>query len=669
VKPQRLKQVQLGLLVMALAVGVAVVRTLRAPAQQPAGPPSLPSHGGKKGVMQTAGGEVIEFKLGQQHVKARFDSMTGSLQQEAQLKGNVAFDFAYVQQGQPSTGHVTADECELLAGLMKATFKGNVVVTTADGLEMKSPSFIYRGDKGLLKTEDRVDFKRKDISGSAVGLVYDANAGTADFQADAYLRVANDPEPPMEVHGGRAQLDKAQGELRFFDGVTSTRGSDSLRAKRMVLGFALDRRAINSLQAFDDVELIFSGASGAGVGLAGGAKGTGRREIRAPGLSVWFRPDRTMQEASAFFDAQMVLYPGPGEERAKRSIRANLLVFHFDDQGRLAEMQGQKNAVLRSEPLPPAKGDAQVLTCKNLVTRFRPASGEIEQAEARGDVDFVQGPRHATAEHGSYEGASSRLTLMGGPPTLEETGRSHLTAERIELISGTGDMTARGNARQTLLSSSGKGGFMAQKGQPTLLSADTIAHEAKARSTTYTGDALMRSGLDEVRGKILKLGEDAQGRQHLDVQEQVFSLLHPASNAGDKPAAPVEVRAGKMIYDQANSRVVYSGDAVLRQGAIVTRSPIATLFLGADGKSLDKLVAGEPVELTEGLRTAKGRQATYTPKDETIVVEGDSVSLLGPSQDIRGRALTFHVGDDRIHVDGREEGRTEAVFRKEPSKP
>jgi lipopolysaccharide transport protein LptA len=231
-------------------------------------------------------------------------------------------------------------------------------------------------------------------------------------------------------------------------------------------------------------------------------------------------------------------------------------------------------------------------------------------------------------------------------------------------------MSARGNARQTLLPTARSGaGFMTQEGQPTLLSADVIEHDAKARLTTYTGAALMRSGLDEVRGKSLKLSEDKQGRQHVEAEEQVFSSLHPSSSAKAKPAAPVEVRAAKMVYDQASARVLYSGDVVLRQGQVTTRSPLATLTLAADGRSLEKLVAGEPVELNEGQRTAKGQRATYTPQDETIVVEGEAVSLLGPSQDVHGRSLTFHVGDDRILVDGREEGRTEAVFRKEPSKP
>jgi lipopolysaccharide export system protein LptA len=78
-------------------------------------------------------------------------------------------------------------------------------------------------------------------------------------------------------------------------------------------------------------------------------------------------------------------------------------------------------------------------------------------------------------------------------------------------------------------------------------------------------------------------------------------------------------------------------------------------------------VAGSPVELTQGARVATGSSATYTPKDGTIVVVGDKVELRDPGQKVQGRSLTFFVGDDRILVDGREEMRTETVFRRTPS--
>ena len=41
--------------------------------------------------------------------------------------------------------------------------------------------------------------------------------------------------------------------------------------------------------------------------------------------------------------------------------------------------------------------------------------------------------------------------------------------------------------------------------------------------------------------------------------------------------------------------------------------------------------------------------------------------LKDPTQELEGRSLTFHVGDARILVDGREQVRTQLIIR--PEKP
>jgi lipopolysaccharide export system protein LptA len=92
------------------------------------------------------------------------------------------------------------------------------------------------------------------------------------------------------------------------------------------------------------------------------------------------------------------------------------------------------------------------------------------------------------------------------------------------------------------------------------------------------------------------------------------------------------------------------------------------LTLAADGKTIDSLVAGEPVEVEQGPRKAKGTKGTYTPRNETFVLVGQKVEVQEPNRRVEGRLLTFQVGDDRIRIEGQEEARTEAVFQREPPK-
>lgn len=665
--PQQLKQLQGALLAGGVLVLGALAWSFRRPPQPDAPPPTLPPGVGQKGQGQTRTGELTELRGGDERVKVRFGKMTGSDQGDLELEG-VELSFHYTSEGRPATGKVTADSCRYTPSLQRASFRGNVVLTMEDGFELRSPTLTYRGDRGLLKSEERVEFTRKTASGSALGFSYSAEQGQAEFPAEPRLRIQNEQGPPTEVEGGRAEFDKEKGELRFFDGARAVRGDDLLVSGRLTLRFALDRRAINALEAQEDVVLTMSATQ---AGLPGGPGG-GRRELRAPELRLWFRPDRTPEEANALYDAQLTIWPGPRERREKRTLRGNVLVFGFDAQGRLHELQGMKSTSFVREPLPPEKGEPQLLSSRSFVARFDPERGELAGVDARGDVDYRHGPRHATAEHGNFQAERGRLALSKGRPMLEEQGTSRLTADRIELETGSGDVDARGGAKQTLFKAGsapalvGSGG---EAGQPTLISARTLHHEARTRTTLYEGEALMRSGRSELRAERLRQVEDAQGRRRVEAEAGVSSRLQPeAARPGGKAPALVEVKAQAMVYDESQGQVVYTGDVDLRQGPIATHSPKATLFLGADGTTLEKLVAGEPVRLEEGQRHAEGRLATYLLTSETITIEGEPVHLLGPGQDVQGRSLTFHVGDDRILVAG-EEGRTETIFRKEPARP
>ena len=51
-----------------------------------------------------------------------------------------------------------------------------------------------------------------------------------------------------------------------------------------------------------------------------------------------------------------------------------------------------------------------------------------------------------------------------------------------------------------------------------------------------------------------------------------------------------------------------------------------------------------------------------------MVLVGDNVMLTDATGQVQGRTLTFHVGDDRVLVDGREAVRTQMIMKNEPKK-
>jgi len=206
--------------------------------------------------------------------------------------------------------------------------------------------------------------------------------------------------------------------------------------------------------------------------------------------------------------------------------------------------------------------------------------------------------------------------------------------------------------------------------EPTVLVCREFDYDAKSRTARYREDALLRSGEDEIRAPLIVL-EDGEGARRLLASGGTTSLLHPRPGKEAKKApAAVEARSREMVYEEAAGRIVYTGEVRIRQGDIVTASPEAVVVLTKDGGDVLRLEAYEPVEVKQGARRATGQRGTYTPADETFVLVGEKVVLHDVDRRLEGRILTFAVGSDRIRVDGREEERTEAVFRgKEPPKP
>jgi lipopolysaccharide transport protein LptA len=309
----------------------------------------------------------------------------------------------------------------------------------------------------------------------------------------------------------------------------------------------------------------------------------------------------------------------------------------------------------------------------DLLARIDPETGEARQIDFRERVEFKEGGRVARGGNARFEGARDTLVLTQNPELSDDSDGTLLKAQTIEIVHTTGDITARDQVRHTRRAQptpKGQGDFLSSGTAPTVVVADSMNYTAATRSARYEGRALLRSGKDEVRAQTLVLEEPAPGRRRMTATVGVVSLFHPKPKEPDlKPPAPVEGRAARMVYEEARREIVYEDDVTLKQGDIKTTSPRATVTLGEDGSTVKTLVAGEPVEVEQGERHATGTTGTYTPENETMVLVGEKVVLKDPKQQLEGRTLTFHVGDDRVLVDGQEQVRTEAVIRRQPKSP
>ncbi len=645
-----------------LAVGLSVAWTFRKP--RIAGPAApAPQASPSVGAARTENLTLSRFTGEKQSFTLQAREMVGQEAEEMRLRG-VILTFTFVSQGQPSTGTITSDTCTYSPSHQKAVFRGHVVVTTADGFEFASDSLIYRGDKAMARTEDAVEFRRKDLTGKAVGMSYSAEAREVHLLSQVRIRVQDEGAIPTDIESSKADLIEEERILKFVDNVVVTQGGSVLKAQRFKVSFGEDR-VIYRAQAQEDVDLTMSGGGlpGAPNFAAGGAS----RRLLAKKLDLWFRPDKSLQTMMAGPDAELTVLPGPKDSPERRRLRAKFIEFRFDEKGELSAVQTAKETVLESFPLKsPAKAPpSSTVRCERMLSEMIPGSSEPRLVVFEEKVVLVQGRQKGAAELATYTSATGTLELLEQPELADAEQGTHVKARKIVVFTKSSDVLAQEDVRSVLDRKNGRTGLLAGEAEPAIITARFLDYTSKTRSARYREGALLRSGRDEIRGNEITLTDTAQGRR-LEASGDVLALLHPSAEAGGAPK--VETRSAEMVYEESARRIDYKGDVRIRQGDISTQSPAASLALTADGRGIETLKAGEPVFVQQGARKATGAWGTYTPGQQTMVLVGDKVTLKDPGQEIQGRSLVFHVGDDRVLVDGREAVRTETIFRKEPPK-
>ena len=402
--PQTTRFIRGGLLIGMAVLAAVVTRSLRQSSHSPRPVTDASPSSGESPTTATrmAGFTHFRMEMGETKFSVKAKSYTGKEGEEMHLQG-VEVQFTYMAKGKPGTSTITADESLYTPTLQKAVFRGNVHVVTDDGFVLDTASLVYRGDKNLSRTDDPVRFERKDLSGTATGVVYDAAERKLELLADVVLRLQDPDNPPMDIKSGRAVFERQEGLLRFIDNVEVVQGGDRLTSGRFLVNIADDTQAVYRAQAVDDVNLWMGGGTLV-PGLAPGSAGRGPRHLAGKKLDLWFRPDRTLQEATAGPDAVLTILPGKGDPPEKRVLKARFLAFAFDEHGKLSELRGQKDSSFVAAAVAPAKTATRTLTCQSFIARVDPASGEPTIIEFTKDVVFVEGTQRATAEKAYYEG-------------------------------------------------------------------------------------------------------------------------------------------------------------------------------------------------------------------------------------------------------------------------
>ena len=547
-------------------------------------------------------------------------------------------------------------------GVETATFRGDVVLTTADGLEVKSAEATYSESDGIVRIPGAVNFKKDRMSGAGQGATYDRNRDVLWILDKAVIAVAPDASGQGGMDGSAATAGLARpdhyvklsreahinsgGRAMQADDITITLTPDNERVQMMQLRAnsrisggqggpqSMVARDIDLIYAADGRTLQTSNLmEQAAVEMAGTSGG---KKITAQTINIGMGPDGSTVTHLAANQNVQVDIPSENNAPAKQIRSAALVSSGAPNVGlKTATFTGKVD--FRETQAATAKTPAIDRTARSetLVVETKPGLGAIEKADFRGNVKFVDAPSlQAEAMRGIYYIEKDRVELMPsedpGPSALINDGRISVSARTIDFTIGSRDMNADTKVKSTILVKKDRTGRGQQSrvpsvfksDEPAFVTANKLSYQGSASTATYTGNVNLWQG-NETRIKGDKIVLDDKSGNLTANGNVVTELFLDETNAttGQKTRSQMLGKADAFAYDDARRLAIYTTTAHIngRQGDI-TANRIELFLKPAGSNELERAEAyakgPEAVIVKEGVRTATGTHLTYTAADE-----------------------------------------------------
>jgi lipopolysaccharide export system protein LptA len=389
-----------------------------------------------------AGGRV-RFKL-EAGVDTSYEDGTHELEQVRLESNGVKGDRSDV---------VTADRAKISdtsdLNRLEAEFISNVRVVTGEGLQVKTEYLKYDQTKNTAETDRPVAFERKNMHGTATGMLVEATEERVHLLKDADVTVepqdknaggipgqqnsgggaaaTNSPKPsptgsklkaPIHITGQTALLERKEHRITFEGSVVVTQKIDQLRSDKMI-GYLddanqkiqkIETRGNSDLKETDqseiqspDMDFFFVDPQRLDHAIANGgvfARSLGAeplREARSDTAEVTFKQNtaglNVADRVKASGHASLHVHATPPAENnqknpADREIRGNEITMAFFDDGktlRTAEATG--DAVLVVTPTQAVRGaDKKTIQAPEMKAVFFEQENRIKTYEANGGV-------------------------------------------------------------------------------------------------------------------------------------------------------------------------------------------------------------------------------------------------------------------------------------------
>ncbi|HEY0284152.1 MAG TPA: LPS export ABC transporter periplasmic protein LptC [Vicinamibacterales bacterium] len=706
------------LFVLAIAVGVvAIVFFTTRKREQP--PPSVPvERGDPAATIESSGAFLVQVKGERETVRVEADKQYSYPDGSTRL---ITAKVTSVRQGK--TFMATGDEARVGENQTNLDMKGNVVMTSSDGLEAKAGTAAYSQSEGIVRAPGPVTFKRGRMSGSGVDFSYDETRDLMGLSDQSKVRIAPDKKgsEAIDITSGAAVLARTDKFVSFERAVHIVHGSQVIDAESALGDLTEDEQHLTGLELqgnarietpnakpgdlqlmtgdvihltyHENTDLLESAIVTGSASLTIAAEeGTAESVLRADNIEIGMAPDGTTLTSLNARDHVVFDLAAAKGQLAKKVTSNALVASGVADKGLTAASFTEGVEYQETGGTPPVK---RTVNSRTLDMSLNGGLGQIQEATFIGSARFRDGAMQAAGSKMRYNMETGQVALTGAPgePVPRAVNAQiQVDAANIDMNVEGSKMKAYGESRRVQsIMFPAKPGAQGAARTPGLMKQDQPVNGV-SRELAYTGG---ENSTIELTGTVMLVQGDKSETQikgdkiaidgktgNLLAQGSVISLMfvqdvNPTTKV--KETSRSTGYGQQMQYEDALRKITYTTKAHLvgPQGDLTGETIMLTL--GENGQDIERLDASGDVKMVEVDRITTGDELTYIAAKEEyhVVGKGRLVRMFRTTSEGCRRSeasvLTFSRGTDTLHLEGGTQTRTQTASDKScpppPPKP
>jgi LPS export ABC transporter protein LptC len=698
------------LVVMAVAVAVVAVVFLTTRRREEPPPPAPIERGDPAATIESFGAFIKQVKGEHETVRVEAEKQYSYPDGSTRL---INAKVTSIRQGK--TFMATADEARVGENQTNLDMKGNVVMTSSDGLEAKGSSAAYNQGEGIVRAPGPVTFKRGRMSGSGVDFSYDEARDLMGLSDQSKVRIAPEKKgaEAIDITAGSAVLGRADKFVSFERAVHIIRGSQVIDADSALGDLTEDEEHLTGLELqgsariqtpnaqpgdlqlmtgdvihltyYENTDLLQSAVVTGSASLTIAAeKDSAESVLHADNIEIGMAPDgNTLTSLNARDHVVFELSEAKGQP-AKKVMSTALVASGVADKGLTAASFTEGVEYQETGGTPPVK---RTVTSRTLDTSLKGGLGQIQEATFIGSARFRDTASQAAASTMRYNMETGQVALTGAPgePVPRAVNEQiQVDATNIDMNIEGSKMKAYGESRrvQSIMFPAKPGtkrtartpGLMKQDQPVNGVSRELVYAGGENSSIDLSGAVMLVQGeKSETQIKGEKISIDGK-TGNLTAQGSVISQMlvqdvNPTTKV--KETTRSTGYGQQMQYDDALRKITYTTKAHLvgPQGDLTGETIVLTL--GTNGQDIEQLDASGNVKMTEIDRITIGDELTYVAAKQEyhVVGKGRLVRMFkrgedGVCQQSNGSVLTFSRGADTLTLSGRDDSRSQTATDK-----